>query len=738
MNMSKKPKKMNRLVSLAFRAPRVVVGLWLVLVIGAAALAIHLDDALSGGGFTNPRAEAITTQASIEQHFGDEPNQFAIVLSADAGVTKETIAKTSDHLRTAGAASVTTPNENPDWASQDGTAALIVAGFDGSNTAAQNLAPVLQADLEHLVGKAASAYVTGQAALDYQLNAHSKEDATRAELIVFPLLLVVLLFVFRSVVATLLPLLMAGSALAIASGVGYLATQLTEISNLYSNIVSMIGLAVAVDYSLFIITRFREELANGVERTQAVRTAMSTAGHSVVFSGIAVILALASLFIPNVMAFTSIALGGIIVTLAALVLTMTVLPAALLLLGHRINRWTIPLPKRFTPWTSKPIATTFSSRYKTAGVTAMAAMLLATVPTLGLTAQSPVASASILPSDDPARIGLEILDAKIGNGQHFPVQVVLTLPGDTSPADAIATASRAHTFLENKSAVASVTSVKSAGMSDAQIEAMLSAEHTPKQLASVWSRDGQVIMTRLPVKTHDGPDSVLAHTLVREIRADLPAFLDKTASVAVAGATAQGLDFDETITQAIPLIAALVFALTFLMLLIAFRSVLLPLLALLFNALVVGASLGLLTLIQAATSELPLNSVTPILLFAVMFGLSMDYMVIIIARMVEAYQTGMPYEAAVRTGMVRTRNMINSAAIIMITVFLGFMTGEISIVREIGIGLAIAVALDALVIRMLVMPTLLALIGPRAFGKLQTTPRAPKQHTESARELVNA
>ncbi|QAY63095.1 MMPL family transporter [Xylanimonas allomyrinae] len=708
---------MNKLVLLALRVPRVIIGLWLVLVAAAAPLAIHLDGALSGGGFTNPRAEALVAQASIEDHFGDQPNQFAVVVSADAGVKPELIAELADALHSAGAETTATPRDNPSWVSEDGTAALIVAGFGGSNTAAQNLAPVLQADLDQRAGEGASVHVTGQAALDYQLNSLSKEDATRAELIVFPLLLVVLLLVFRSVVATLLPLLMAGSALAVASGTGFLLTQVTEISNLYSNIVSMIGLAVAVDYSLFVITRFREELAQGAVREEAVRTAMATAGHSVVFSGVAVVLALASLFVPNAMAFTSIALGGIVVTLAAIALTMTALPAVLVLLGERINRWALPLPRRLASRTSRPDSPAFGRRYRAGGVAAMVAMLAAALPLLGLTVQSPVASATILPAEDPARAGLDVVDTRIGNGQLFPIQVVLTIPGGTSHSEAIAIASRAQTHLEGEVGVASVTSVASAGLPDEQLEAALSSTDPPEQLASLWHEDDQHITTRLLVETRNGPDSVRAHELVREIRADLPALLGNTTSIAVSGATAQGLDFDETITRSIPVIAALVFLLTFVMLAIAFRSLLLPLLALLFNALVVGASLGLLTLVQTATSDLPLNSVTPILLFAVMFGLSMDYMVIIIARMVETYRQGMPYKVSVRTGMTRTRSMINSAAIIMITVFLAFMTGQISIVREIGLGLAIAVALDALAIRMLVMPTLLVLIGPRAFGR---------------------
>jgi len=204
---------------------------------------------------------------------------------------------------------------------------------------------------------------------------------------------------------------------------------------------------------------------------------------------------------------------------------------------------------------------------------------------------------------------------------------------------------------------------------------------------------------------------------VREIRDDLPGELAAGSSVGVAGATAQGLDFDETLIRSLPTIGGLVIAATFVLLVVAFRSVALSALALAFNALVVGASLGLLTLVQSLTSDSPLNSVTPVLLFAVMFGLSMDYMVIIIARIAETYEHGGSFSSAVTDGLRATRPMINSAALIMIAVFLSFMTGQISIVREIGLGLAIAVALDALVIRTIVLPAVLRAIGPVVLGR---------------------
>ncbi|WP_286345651.1 MMPL family transporter [Frondihabitans sucicola] len=710
-----------------------MLAIWLIVLAAGALLATQLDGALSGGGFTNPRAEALVTQKVVQKAFGDAPNQVVVVLDGDKTLTDPDYGSATNILRSAGATTITTPVDNSAFVSRSGHTAVITAGFDGDGTSAQNLVPGLQSKLS-ADGSAKNVYVTGQPALDFQLNAHSKEDATRAELIVFPLLIMVLLVVFGTVVATVLPLLVAGSALAIASGIGFLATHVTDISNLYSNIVSMIGLAVAVDYSLFIIKRFREELDRGETPADAVVTAMQTAGKSVLYSGIAVVLALAALFIPRVMAFTSIALGGIVVTIVALAVTVLVLPAGLVLLGDRVNRLRIPLPARREKRTTPHRHPRHPGLIGLAGIIVMLAVA---TPILGISLQSPVASATVLPANDPARIGLEVIKKDIGQEGLFPIDVILTSHGNSTSTQVLTLANKATEFLTKEPGVNSVDSVTTRGIPTEQLTAALDAATTPKPLSQVFHRSNGTTTMRLLVTSTQGPDSVQAHDLVRTIRTGLPAALGTGASVAVTGATAQGLDFDNTLIAGFPLIAGVVLLLTFLMLAFAFRSALLPALALLFNVLVVAASLGLLTAVQHAVSTQPLNSVTPILLFAVMFGLSMDYMVIMISRMREAHRGGLAYDAAVLDGARRTRRMINSAAVIMIAVFCSFMTGQIGIVREIGIGLAIAVALDAVVIRIIVMPNILRAIGPRAFGaKRGTTETASEDAVLPGPEVV--
>lgn len=741
---------MRRLTAFSLNHPRVAIALWVAVTLACAAFALRLDSALSGGGFSNPRAEALITQESVQKTFGDAPNQVLIQLesSGTGTISPADLASVSDTLTEFGASTVTDSTTNPALQSESGTASLVLGGFPGDNTSVQNLTEDLQERLNASFTGDVTAYVTGQPALDFQLNKYSKQDATRAEMIVFPLLLVILLLVFRSLAATALPLIIAGVSLGIANGVGFLITQATDLSNLYTNIVSMIGLAVAVDYSLFIIKRFREELDLGVSARQSVEKAVETAGHSVLFSGAAVILALSALFIPRVMSFTSIALGGIVVTAVALAAATTLLPALLVVLGKQID-WGQVLKRKPVSEAGTPAASgaknggralTGASRAtkivsKHPGIIAVLSILVMAalaVPIKGISLQSPVASASVLPASDTARIGLELARDSIGDSNLFPTQVILTFPRGTTTETALEATDTATKFAQSLAHVSSVSSATSLGLT----------EDTLNQAPQLWHSTEAAITARLFVAPTEGPDSVAAHDVVRELRAQLPAQLaemtQSEVSVAVTGATAQGLDFDDTLVDSLPIIAGAVFLLTFILLAFAFRSLILPILALCFNTLVVGASVGLLTAIQSAISNEPLNSVTPVLLFAVMFGLSMDYMVIIIARMTEAYRSGMSYQEAVSFGSSKTRAMINSAALIMVTVFLAFMTGQISIVREIGIGLAIAVTLDALVIRMVVMPSVLLALGPRVFGKRTSSSSEARTPGRSDTELVDA
>lgn len=732
---------MNALVRLSLKRPRLVIGSWLMLLAVCGALALHLPDAMKAGGFNNPRGSAMLGQSTLEKAFGDAPNSLQVVLHDPDRPVASIAAAAATRLRTfEHVVSVQDASTHPNWVSGDGHTTFLQLGFSSDNNTTQNLVPDLHdATAAAVADPGVEISVTGAPALDYALNLQSAKDAQHAELIAFPLLFLVLFLVFRSVAATLIPVSMAGVSIVVSHGIGYLFSRVTEIEILYTNVVSLIGLAVAVDYCLFIVKRYREELADGLDTRPALVRAMGTAGHSVVFSGLVVVLALLTLLIPRMMVFSSVALAGAVVTLVALALTLTLLPAVLLLLGPRIGwgsprrrRSSTPRPARFDP-------SRLRRRPALLLLILVPAFLILAAPMSGIRLQVPVASASILPAGTEARTGIERIDQDLALRDLFPIEVVLSAPVSAG-APQLLDASRSVTRLAaGQQQALQARAVTDLSTDPATVAAAAGGALTALPASSraafqqLWTRSGEDYVTRVQILSKTGPDAVGTHELVASLRSGLPGAVADGVHFQVTGATAQGADFDNVVRGSLPLIVVVAALATLLLLRRAFSSWLAPLLALAFNGLVVTASLGLLTLIYQKGLGQPVNSVTPLLLFAIMFGLSMDYMVIMMSRMREFYVEGRSHRDAIETGLRRTAGIVNSAAIIMVAVFASFGVAKISIVQQLGFGLAIAVLLDAVVIRLLVMPATLHLVGPRVWAR-----RQPAFAQDRTVELVGA
>lgn len=729
---------MKKIAHLAVARPKAVIAGWLLLLALAVPFALQLEGALKTGGFSDPRGESVKAQRTLERAFDEAPNSLLVVLHDKDGAVQDAIGEAREAVQREGVSAVTDRTTHPEWLSEDGRTTFLQVGFTSDNTTVQNLVPDLQDDVREAVGDKVEVDVTGAPALDYALNVHSKEDVTRAEMIAFPVLFIVLLLVFRSVAAMVVPLLMAGVTLMATQAIGYGMTQFTDVNSLFTNIVSMVGLAVAVDYSLFIIKRFREELADGHAVPEALDRTMRTVGHSVVFSGLAVVVALSALFIPRAMSFTSIALGGVAVSLVAVAIAVTLLPAVLSLLGHRINWGTLRRRKNTTETTAPRKAGKEDrpgNRFTRRPGLVLAALAVAfaalAAPAAQLTLRVPVASADILPADDSARIGMERIKQDIGVREMFPIQVVLSADRDQSDA-LVKSATDIAAYAQSAPGADKVQSVEPFARSLDDPAALDAAARTA--LDQLWTQDGDNLVTRVIITPSADPDSSSAHHLVDDLRDHLDDRTQPEVTVQLAGATPTGSDFDDLVLRSAPLVVLSVALLSFLILLYAFRSVLLPLLALAFNIAVVGASLGFLALLTG-NADNSINSVTPLMLFAVMFGLSMDYMVIMISRMRETYLGGASHREAVLGGLARTAGLVNGAAAIMVAVFASFTSAQISIVRELGISLAAAVILDAVVIRRLVMPATLLLIGDRTWGRHR---RTEQQSPASAPEQITA
>lgn len=710
------------------RHPRLVIGVWVALAAVSIPFALQLTPALKAGGFTNPRGSAAKAAGTLAHAFGDDTNALYIVLNDSQSDVRDAIPAALPAIQgVRGLREVRTYEVNPQWLSRDHHTTLVEASLNVTETAAVNEVGSLRARLDNaLHGHGATAEVTGSPALDHDLNVQSQRDVERAEMLAFPVLLVVLLLVFQSIAAVAVSLSIAVIAIVMTDAIGYVVASVAGVSNLFSNSVTMIGLAVGVDYGLFILKRFREERAAGESVEGAVDRAMASAGRSVMLSGFAVLIALSMLLIPRVMVLSSIALGAGVVTCIALALVMTFLPAVLQLGGGRLSQPTprlrLRLPERLR---RDGFETRLRRLYRKPGVLLVLVAIgtaALVYPLAGLRLQVPVASASILPANDPARAAVERLQHDLGTRNLFPIEIVLTAPGSVQAPQLVRAASRVAAAAKADPRVAGVLSVADAAPPPVLSRALAGSRNAvPAQLraalSAVWASEGGQTITRVIVTPAQGPDTVATHQLVASLRAQLPGLVEPNISVGVTGATAQGADFDRALISAFPLIVAAIAVLMLVLLSLAFGSFTLPLIALGLNAVVVTVTMGVLVRLFQPGHDQSINSVTPVLLFAVTFGLSMDYMVIMLSRIREFYRGGAAHSEAVIAGVGRIAMMVNGAAAIMVAVFVSFATAQISIVRELGVGLAVAIVLDAVVIRLIVMPAALLLLGPRVWGR---------------------
>ncbi len=718
------------LSSLAIAHPRKVIAFWVGFLLLGGVLALGLNGEVKAGGFNDPRGEAFVGQQVKERAFDDPPNTAQIVLSAATPITERTL----DEVRQAassidGVTGTVDSRTAPVLTTPDGTTQVVDVAFSVDNTTTQNRIETLRAAVaDSLTDDRVTSSVTGAPALDYDLNAQSKKDALHAEMIAFPLLIIILLVVFQSVGPVLVALAVAAVSLAGVQGIGYLLARVTDISNLYVTGASLIGLAVSVDYSIFILKRFREGLDAGQDAHTAALSADATAGRAVRFGGIAVIAALAALFISRNMVFSTIALSGIVVTVIALAATATLLPAVLSLTGSKLFFGNFRIPGRRRRAGGDRLGLALRHPRWTATIVAAALALLA-LPMSTIELQVPVASADVLPESADSRRALDQLDGKIDARQLFPVEVVIATPStdgigsayaaSTQIVDAARTSGRVTSVIALTDLDTDLSTLDDQMSTDGQI---LAADGTGRPLARTV--DGTTF-TRVIVYSTEPPDSTRTHDLVDTLRA---ATDDLAVTTYVTGATAQGADFDLLVATSIPWIVGAVLVISVLLLGWTFRSRWLPLIAVALNALVVSAALGILTLLWRWWHSESINSVTPVLMFAIIFGLSMDYMVVMVSRMQEEYAHHPEHLTAISRGSAKTARLVLSAAIIMIGVFLSFLVAEVDIVQQLGIGLAIAVALDALIVRPFLMPATMAALGPRIWG--HTAPRHENTHQD--------
>ncbi len=677
--------------------PRRTLAIWgAVLVASIAIVATLLSSATTTGVNFITSPESATAYHRISHTIGvtSVDTEMVVVTAASGHPTsppaRTAVMKLEQRLRALGPAVVSRVGSPyaPDshgLVSSDRTTVLIPVTMAGDQTNAERHIDQVLA-IAGSARPAIRAQVAGQAASSSASNTIARSDLSTGESIGIPVALIVLLVVFGTIVSSLLPILLAVVAIVVALAVTALIGQAYPLSFFVTNMITMMGLAVGIDYVLFIVSRYREERERGLAVDAAIAVASGTASRAVLFSGITVVVALVGLLGVPTTIFLSLATGAILVVTAAVAAVLTLLPAVLVMLGDRIETGRVgslmPSPVRRTPtrgfW---PRAVGAVMRRPVLSLVLVAgALLAAAVPYFGTrTGASGVTS---LPRSAQARQAYETMGREFPVGALAPARIPL-IGGVSDP--------------QNRRQIAVIT--KAVAGDPTFGRPFIEPTSTPA---------GAVL--DVPINTQ--PTSTTATNAIRDLRA--------ATTLPVGGDAAQNLDYFTITADYQPIVVALVLALSFVVLLIAFRSIVIPALAIGMNLLSVGAAYGLLTLVfqdgHGASlfgfQRVPvIEAWIPLFLFAVLFGLSMDYHVFLTSRIRERYQATGDTRRAVSEGISSSARLITGAALIMVAVFAGFASGQLVMFQQMGFGVAVAILIDATLVRTVLVPAAMTLLG---------------------------
>jgi RND superfamily putative drug exporter len=562
---------------------------------------------------------------------------------------------------------------------------------------------------------------TGFVAINQAFNTTLESDLQRAETVTLPVTLILLILIFATIVAAGLPL--GVGILTIVGGIGgtFFLNRFTDVSQYALNIVTLIGLGVSIDYSLFIVNRFRDELAKGVSREDAVATTIATAGRAITFSGLTVAVGLSAMLFFQGTFMASMGAAGAIVVAVAVVYALTFLPAMLAIIGPGVNRLRVP-------WLSRPttgagfwagLATWVMKRPVVVLIPTVLFLVVAATPFL----QIRLANGSVdeLPTHVEARQGYDRLVADFPGQDQTTFNIVVSYP-DGSPLTANRIADQ-YSLDRRIVAIPGVLHTTSIYNLDPKLglyeyEQLYTGDpnNIPQSVRQLMASTVGKHIVLIQATSSADVSSDAARNILKAIRAD-KGVVD--GQVLVGGATAIDVDVIQYIYDQVPLAVGTVVAVTYLLLFLLTGSVVLPLKAVVLNFLSIGASFGALVFIfqQGHFSNIlgftpqSLDPSIPVILFSIVFGLSMDYEVLLVSRMHEEYVRLGDNTAAVASGLEKTGRLITGAAAVMFTVFMAFGLAEVVIIKAIGIGLAIAVAIDATIVRSLVVPAVMRLLG---------------------------
>jgi RND superfamily putative drug exporter len=724
---------LHRIAYLAIAAPRRILLIAALVLVGAAIFGLPVAKSLSAGGMQDPTSQSAKATKLLGDKFDQGDMELVISVTSDAGARDEAARaigtdiaaqlQQSPHVGEVTSAWTAPPTAAPALFSMDGKTGLIVAGITGGESEAQKHAKALVDRLVH-DRDGVTVRAGGEAMIYVQINAQSEKDLLRMESIAIPLSFVVLVWVFGGLMAAALPLVVGGFAILGSMAVLHAVTLVTPVSIFALNLTVAMGLALAIDYTLLIISRFRDELADGADREQALVRTMATAGRTVLFSAMTVALSMVAMVIFPMYFLKSFAYAGIAVVAFAAVAAIVVAPAAIVLLGDRLDSLDVRrlgrrLLGRPEP-TPRPIEKTFW--YRTTkfvmlrsipiGVVIVALLLVLGAPFLGIKWGFP--DDRVLPTSATARqVGDEL---RTGFAVDSAANVSVVLPDATgvTPEDL-------DRYASDLSQVSDVSSVSAPGGT------FVDGKLVGAPSAATGIKDGSAFLT---VGSNAPLYSQASEAQLDRLRAVHP----PAEHAALLTGTAQiNRDSSTAITSRLPVVLGLIALITFVLLFLLSGSVVLPLKALLLNVLSLSAAFGALVWIfqddhlgaLGTTSTGTLVATLPVLLFCIAFGLSMDYEVFLVSRIREYWlkagaagpgtseraRTREDNDEAVALGLARTGRVVTAAAILMSISFAALIAAQVAFMRMFGVGLTLAVLADATLVRMLLLPAFMHVLG---------------------------
>jgi RND superfamily putative drug exporter len=725
-----------------FRRPVALVSV--VVAVALSVFAAQASSQLSSGGWLDRHSESAAVSETLADRFGAGRSSL-IVLFRSTASRDATSAEYQAAIGTSLAAVRSDPGvagmvgyaETGDrrFISTDGSAAYVVVQLTGTDEQSVGLVDPLRAKIAPPAGY--TVQLTGYAPLTKDSAAQSEKDLQRAEVVSLPFAALILVFVFASLVAAGMPLLVAGLAIPSTLGLVYFVSQQVEMSIYVLNIATMLGLALAIDYSLFIVSRFREELGRGRTVGEAVEKAVATSGKAVAFSGFAVVVGLSGLLLFRASAISSIGIAGALVVLSTLFFALTFLPAVLGMLGPRIEA--LSLRGLFRRLGIEPLSRERGGWWEGVARQVMRHPVAVLVPTLAVLfvlgspffrLEQGVPDAAVFPAGLESRDAYVAIQTEFPKGETSPIVALATVDGDPmSRGNALALARYAAALaaapgIDHVEGAYSLTDPATGqAMSADGVAALyaLPAAQRPPQLAAAIDALQEAYVrgaiVRFDAISPFDPATPAATALTATLRG-IPAGPGVTARIG--GIAAGGYDFLQSQAERMPYAIGLTLIASAFVLFLLFGSLAIPLKAVVMTLLSISASFGALVWIfqEGNLSEVlhftPLGYTiagNPIIMFSVIFGLSMDYEVLLLSRIQEAYRRTADNTASVAEGLARTAGVITGAALIMVSVFAAFALADIITIKSIGVGMAIAVLLDATIIRVLLVPATMRLLG---------------------------